>query len=139
MSAPAELATGNENYIYGCVTAVKALAGAPATTSWRRGKKVKGNSVASGTAIATFGKVKNGHFAFKGHAAIFAGYEDGLAMYDQWGGSTDEQRKRFSSRVVPFNCDDYVSNDWEAFYVIELTEDPSGYPMLCGPASTVGG
>ena len=139
VTAPADLATNNDDYIYGCATAVKALTGAPATTSWRRGKKVKGNSIASGTAIATFGKAKNGHFTFKGHAAIFAGYEDGLAMYDQWWNESPIYRRHFSRRVVPYRCGDYVSNDGEAFYVIELTEDPNGDPMFCGPASPAGG
>ena len=134
LTAPADLATGNEEYIYGCATAVKAITGAPVTSSWRRGKKVKGNGIAKGTAIATFARQKDGHFAFKGHAAIFDGYEGGLAMYDQWWGV---KPKRFDRRVVPYRCGGYVSNDAEAFYVIELTEEPSGDPLLCGPTSEV--
>ncbi|MDR1423565.1 MAG: BPSL0067 family protein [Azoarcus sp.] len=139
VTAPADRATGNESYTYGCVTAVKALTGAPGSNDWRRGKKVKGNSITKGTAIATFAREKEGHYAFKEHAAIFDGYEDGLAMYDQWWSSTDEKRKRFSRRIIPFTCGGYVSNDGEAFYVIELTEDPNGDPIFCGLTSTAGG
>jgi len=37
-----------------CVAFVKASSGAPVTSMWKRGQKVKGNNVSKGTAIATF-------------------------------------------------------------------------------------
>ncbi|MDR3088044.1 MAG: BPSL0067 family protein, partial [Azoarcus sp.] len=94
VSAPADKATGNPDIEFGCVTAVKALTGAPATASWRRGKKVKGNTtIVPGTAIATFARQGNGKFLFKGHAAIFCNHMDnGFMVYDQWRGMRFHQR-----------------------------------------------
>jgi hypothetical protein len=123
---------------FGCVTAVKALTGAPGTAQWRRGKKVVGNNVIMPlTAIATFGSQhKSGHFEFKGHAAIFVRHAgDGIVVYDQWWDTDVEKLKRFSERTIPYKCAGYISNDAAAFYVIELTEFPSGNPMFCGKTS----
>jgi hypothetical protein len=47
---------------YGC-----GLCGAPQTSKWKRGKLVKGASVSSYTAIATF----DSSASYKGHAAIY--------------------------------------------------------------------
>jgi len=114
-----------------CVAAVKALAGAPATPAWRRGAKVKGNHhVMPGAAIATFPVVRNAHFGFKGHAAIFIRHTaDGFEVYDQWNGTPLQRRE------ITRNCTGYVSNDTEAFYIIELTEHPSDDPALCSSDS----
>ena len=133
----ADRATGNPFIRFGCVTAVKALANTPPTIAWRRGKKVKGtSSILPGTAIATFGKLGNGMFLFKGHAAIFDKIVGGdLYVYDQWWGNIPSRRKQFNLRPISFNCGGYVSNDAEAFYTIELTEDLSGDPLFCGPDS----
>ena len=124
-----------------CVVAVKRLAQAPKTSFWRRGQKVKGNSIAPGTAIATFPRVHaNGHLEFKGHGAIFIRQTaTSIWVYDQWGEHPPHPAKPFGKREIFFNCGGYVSNDAEAFYVIELVETPSTDPALCGPTSYAGG
>lgn len=123
-----------------CVVSVKALSGVPQTSLWRRGKKVKGNNVLPGTAIATFPKSGgNGHgFRFEGHAAIFVRYTaTGIEVYDQWKPKPSSSGKTFGKRVIPFKCWGHVSDDAEAFFVIELAEVPSHEPALCGPSSHV--
>jgi len=117
----------------GCVAAVKALTGAPETARWRRGKKVKGNNISPGTAIATFPIKENGVFKFKGHAAILhSSHTGGLIIYDQY----YVPSKPFGMRTIQFTCGDYISNDGEAFYVIETIQDTSTTdPALCGPTS----
>lgn len=113
-----------------CVVAVKGLAGAPATGLWRRGEKVRGNNILPGTAIATFPIKSNGQFRFKGHAAIFIRYTaSSFEVYDQW------NEVHLHRREMTKFCEGYVSNDAEAFYVIELSEHPSDDPALCGPTS----
>lgn len=113
-----------------CPMPVKELAGAPATSQWRRGVKVKGNTILPGTAIATFPKQSGGGFRYSGHAAIYIGQSaGGIDVYDQWNG------RRFNIRHIPFRCTNSVSNDGEAFYVIELTEVPSSDPALCSSSS----
>jgi hypothetical protein len=114
--------------------------GVPQTTLWRRGKKVKGNSILPGTAIATFPILSNGKFRFKGHAAIFVRYTaGGIEMYDQWKPSAtnpvNNPGRRFSKRTITYDCSGYVSNDAEAFYVIELAEEPSNEPTMCSSTS----
>jgi hypothetical protein len=100
---------------------------------WRRGKKVVENSVLPGTTIATFPVMlgKGKRFRFKGRSAIFvrnlAG--DGIEVYDQY----LVPSKRFSKRTLDNDCSRSVSNNVAAFYVIELHEDPSSQPALCGP------
>ncbi|MDR2925294.1 MAG: BPSL0067 family protein [Azoarcus sp.] len=115
-----------------CVAAVKALADAPQTSVWRRGKKVKGNSIVPGTAIATF-PIELGNrkfFRFEGHAAIFVQYTAiGIIVYDQW------DSKHFGKRLITYRCGGHVSDDGEAFFVIELVEVPSSEPALCSPSS----
>jgi hypothetical protein len=122
-----------------CVAAVKALTGltSTGTSLWRRGKKVKGNSILPGTAIATFPLGSLGSFRYKGHAAIFVGYEaGGIKVYDQWGPSPGNQDgKRFGTRIIRYKCGGHVSNDGEALFIIELAEVPSNEPALCGPTS----
>ncbi|MDR3088068.1 MAG: BPSL0067 family protein [Azoarcus sp.] len=136
---PRDRGTGNPNIEFGCATAIKALTGAPATASWRRGKKVKGNTtIAPGTAIATFARQANGKFLFKGHAAIFCNHNmgNGFMVYDQWRDAVVDRRKHFSKRPIYPKCKGYVSNDAEAFYFIELVEYSSGDPLFCGPGSS---
>ena len=65
-----------------CVSLVKQATGAPLTTRWIRGVRVKGAKLASGTAIATFGP--NGRYA--GHAALYLGQNaEGIRVVDQSG------------------------------------------------------
>ena len=132
VAAGADAAHINEKVRKGCVAAVKALTGAPETAKWRRGKKVKGNNIPPGTAIATFPVEKDDEpFGFKGHAAIYSFQTEGcLHVYDQ------HENKRFSWQMIRFQCGGYVSNDGEAFYVIETMQDSSTTdPALCGPTS----
>jgi hypothetical protein len=109
-----------------CVASVKALTGAPQTILWRRGKKVKGNNIFPGTAIATFLKKNNttNLYSFEGHSAIFRRYtEEGIEIYDQY----PSPPKRFGKRTIPYNtCGAvYAGNNAEAFYVIDAVQDPS--------------
>jgi hypothetical protein len=120
-----------------CVAAVKALAfggNVVPTSLWRRGKKVVGNSILPGTAIATFPMMlgKGKRFRFKGHSAIFVRYlaGDDIEVYDQY----PVPSKRFGKRILNNDCSRSVSNNAAAFYVIELYEDPSSQPALCGPS-----
>jgi hypothetical protein len=114
-----------------CAVAVKALAGAPETIRWRRGRQVKGDTtIRSGTAIATFPTVNGKHFNYKGHAAIYVSQTAfGIYVYDQW------STKPFGKRLIKFKCGGYVGDDGDAFHVIELTEYPSSTPAVCGPTS----
>lgn len=94
-----------------CVAAAKYFGRTPAAKFWKRGAQVKGNtSVSPGTVIATFdtdGK-------YKGHAAIYDGQTSvDLNVYDQWSG------REFQPRVILFRGSGYVSNDGDAFYVVE--------------------
>jgi len=118
----------------GCVAAVKALTGLIMTPTalWRRGMKVKDNNILPGTAIATFPiMLGNGNsFRFKGHAAIFVGYTaGGFEVYHQWDGVP------FHRKELRYKCSGYVSNDADAFYVIELQEVSSNEPALCSSGS----
>ena len=65
-----------------CVSLVKEATGAPLTARWKRGARVKGAKLASGTAIATFGP--NG--LYSGHAALYLGQNaEGIRVVDQSG------------------------------------------------------
>ena len=101
-----------------CVAYVQAACGAPHTSQWRRGMKVRGNAVAPGTAIATFdadGRYGN-HTDGRSHGAILIAEEaGGLRVWDQWLGQPVHQRLiRFQGgqggRWV---------NDGDRFFVIE--------------------
>jgi len=134
VAAGADASHSSEAVRKGCAAAVKALTGAPQTSLWRRGKKVKGNNILPGTAIATFPTKVGTVFMFKGHAAILAEiHATGLVVYDQY--NTPE--KPFGKRTIKFVCGGYVSNDGEAFYVIEAVQDPlTTNPALCSSTST---
>jgi hypothetical protein len=126
-----------------CVVSVKALTAllGVSTSLWRRGKKVKGNNVLPGTAIATFPIKSNSKFRFKGHAAIFVSEAaNGIWVYDQWApkpsNPTEFPGKRFGKRFIRYKCRCHVSDDGEAFFVIELNEVPSSEPALCSSSST---
>lgn len=99
-----------------CVAYVKAAAGAPATSAWRRGARVRdADDLAAGTAIATFSS--DGHYenvSGRSHAAIFVALEDdGIRVCDQW------RNHPVAERVIRFdNADGGASNDGDAFYVV---------------------
>jgi hypothetical protein len=83
------------------------------TTTWKPGRKVRGNNISPGTAIASFrdGKYQNDH------AAIFVSQDEkGITVYDQY----NHPKKVWGKRVLRFDLPqkgDY-SNDGEYFYTI---------------------
>jgi len=96
-----------------CVILVQKACGVPHTSLWKQGVKVRGSSVAMGTAIATF---ENGVYPNRStgnHAAIFIEETPiGIRVWDQWKGKNVGQRIiRFGGRGP--------SNDGDAFSVIE--------------------
>lgn len=100
-----------------CVRFVQEAARAPHTSHWRRGAKVRGNSVAIGTAIATFSAAGRYENATDGrsHAAILIAEESGgLRVWDQWTGHP------VAPRTIRWHGGQgKASNDGDAFYVIE--------------------
>lgn len=95
-----------------------------ATSTWREGSKVKGNTkIAAGTAIATF---VNGVYPNKSsgnHAAYYISQSgSGIRIMDQW--SNDKNKPTISSRSIRFkgqnSNDSYItpSNNGDAFSVI---------------------
>ncbi len=108
------LAEGQKKYFgesQQCVAAVKHFAGAPETSLWKAGEKVKeSTTIKPGTAIATFDA--NGRY--KGHAAIYDTQDrTALYVYDQWEGTP------FHSRPIYFRGYGRASNDGDQYYVIE--------------------
>ena len=80
-----------------CVDLLKACANTPHTYQWQKGKTVWGNSIPTGTAIATF---KQSKYPNKSgyHAAIYVSQnEKGLYVWDQWHG------KNVHLRLIRFN------------------------------------
>ena len=77
---------------------MKAASGAPVTSEWSQGLQVKGSTLPTGTAIATFdpdGTYGN-HTDGRSHAAIYAGQDAaGLQVWDQWLGQPVHQRTIF--------------------------------------------
>lgn len=70
----------------------------------------EGSAIRPGTVIATF----DADGKYKGHAAIYESQTSvGLTVYDQWSG------REFQPRVILFRGGGYVSNDGDAFYVVE--------------------
>lgn len=83
------------------------------TGTWKPGRKVRGNNISPGTAIASF---RNGVYQ-NDHAAIFVSQDDkGITVYDQY----NHPKKAWGKRVLYFDFarkGDY-SNDGEYFYTI---------------------
>lgn len=85
------------------------------TRTWRQGRKVRGNDISPGTAIASFrdGVYKNDH------AAIFVSQnKTGITVYDQY----NHPKKAWGKRVLKFDvarANDY-SNDGDYFYTITI-------------------
>lgn len=86
-----------------CVELIKGLLGAPSTTLWREGRKLKSNAdqIEPGTAIATFvnGRYPNAQRRGSKHAAIFlrAG-EGGIWVLDQFA-----HQKTAQQRFIPWH------------------------------------
>jgi RHS repeat-associated protein len=97
-----------------CVSIVQICAGAPHTSMWRPGQQVKGNSIAAGTAIATFINGRYPNRPTGNHAAIYISQDkDGIWVYDQWKG------RPLSTRYIRFDDKRSDSNNANKFYVIE--------------------
>jgi hypothetical protein len=99
-----------------CVDYVKKYAGAPVTSVWKQGTKVRGDmTLQKGTAIATFNTLGRYPNMPKGnHAAIYAGQDAiGIWVYDQWTGKSVGKRQiRFKGGVGS------PSDDGDAYSVI---------------------
>lgn len=101
-----------------CVELVKKAAKAPATSTWKKGEKVRGNtSIRVGTAIATFDA--DGHYPNNktgNHAALYLSQNsDRIYVWDQY-----KSKPIPSERPIYFRggtCS--PSNDGDAYYVIE--------------------
>jgi hypothetical protein len=102
-----------------CVAFVQAASGAPLTSAWKQGSKVRAGSIPKGTAIATFnaaGKYTNSTDGTS-HGAIYIGQDEvGVQVWDQWKGQPVHQRTiRFQGGAAGVK----PVNDGDAFYVIE--------------------
>lgn len=100
-----------------CVAFVKKASGAPQTSLWKEGEKVRGAAIQTGTAIATFINGEYPSHPQGNHAAIYVDQNDsGLVVWDQWTGQPVHKRTvRFKG---PENDD--LSNNGDAFSVIEI-------------------
>lgn len=98
-----------------CVAFVKEVSGAPQTSLWKEGEKVRGADIYTGTAIATFFNGVYPSHSHDNHAAIYVSQNaEGLVVWDQWKGQSVHQRTiRFKAGVGD------PSNDGDAFSVIE--------------------
>lgn len=105
-----------------CVALVQTAAGAPHTSKWRRGARVREHAdTPAGTAIATFsvvGRYENRTDGFS-HAAILIGVQaEGLLVWDQWRSHPTAKRTiRYKSSSGPPN------NDGDKYYIIETEDD----------------
>src|SRR3954453_11592376 len=77
-----------------CVDYVERVAGAPLTSRWRPGARVRGDRrIARGTAIATFGADGGYTNGTGNHAAIYLGQDrSGIRVDDQWRGRPVAER-----------------------------------------------
>jgi hypothetical protein len=104
-----------------CVVYVQRACGAPHTSQWRAGAKVRGHpSIAPGTAIATFnpnGRYGN-HTDGRSHAAVFIDQDaGGIMVWDQWTGQPVHQR------VIRFRGGQGKRvNDGDQFCIVEAVE-----------------
>jgi hypothetical protein len=101
-----------------CVAFVQQAAGVPNTSQWKEGQKVRGSTIAKGTAIATF---QGGVYPNKktgNHAAIYDGQDkNGIWVWDQWKSKTATHLVQ--RRYIPFRGGKgSPSNDGDAFSVI---------------------
>lgn len=98
-----------------CVAFVKEASGAPQTSLWKEGEKVRGSDIPTGTAIATFINGEYPSHPHGNHAAIYVNQNDaGILVWDQWVGHP------VSQRTIRFNGGaGSPSNDGDTFSVIE--------------------
>jgi|HubBroStandDraft_3_1064219.scaffolds.fasta_scaffold00005_18 hypothetical protein len=104
-----------------CVRYVQLASGAPHTSRWRRGAKVRGHpDIRYGTVIATFDPLGTygNHTDGRSHAAIFVRHDpEGIRVWDQWVGHPVAQRviryRGGQGRAV---------NDGDQFFIVEGPE-----------------
>ena len=101
-----------------CVAYVRELTGLPPTSSWCRGARVCGSTIATGTAIATFdpdGTYGN-HTDGRSHAAIVIGvHTGGITVVDQW------VNHPVARRTIRWRKGNGLPvNDGNAYYMIEV-------------------
>lgn len=106
-----------------CVTFIQKAMGAPRTSLWKEGQKIRKlapgepDPIAPGTAIATF---VDGAYPQSGstgkHAAVYLGQnQNGIQVLDQW-----RKQGQVSERTIPWSSTrPGLSNDGKAFSVIE--------------------
>lgn len=101
-----------------CVPFVREVTGAPRSTDWRRGDRVRDVSPPPGTAIATFDDDGNypSHTDGRSHAAILiAVTSNGLLVADQWQGQPVHERViRYRDGVGD------AANDGDQFFIVEI-------------------
>jgi hypothetical protein len=103
-----------------CVAFVKEASGAPQTSRWKEGERVRGAAgILTGTAIATFINGRYPSHRHGNHAAIYVEQNaDGLVVWDQW--VHDHQKHPVSKRLISFKGGvGSPSDDGDAFSVIE--------------------
>jgi hypothetical protein len=102
-----------------CVALVQAATGAPVTSLWLKGPKVKGSSkIPVGTAIATFdAEGKYANHSTGNHAALFVSVSDaGIVVVDQW---AKKDPAKPSRRTLRFrDGKGSASNDGDQFSVV---------------------
>ena len=105
-----------------CVTLVKNHTSVGWTGNWRQGDNVvSANSLAQGTAIATFVNGRYANQSHGNHAAFYMGQvSDGIYIMDQWR-SKAAIGKRFIRRKGKDSNGNFIdpSNNVDAFFVIE--------------------
>jgi len=111
-----------------CVDFVKTASGAPSTKDWKEGIKVKGATIAPGTAIPK-GLPKGQHATFKNgtypneatgnHAAIYVSQDaHGITVWDQW--KNKKMVQPVHERKIRFKGGEgSPSDDGDAYSVIE--------------------
>lgn len=105
-----------------CVRYVQECAGAPHTSRWRQGRRVRGHTnVRFGTAIATFSPIGQYENRTDGgsHAAIFVEHHpSGIMVWDQWVGHP------VAKRLIAYRGrQGRKVNDGDQFYVIEELDE----------------
>ncbi len=110
--------TGWNNHIGECATGVQYVCYKSGdllgkTSHWKKGKKVRGNSVAPGTAIASF---RNEVYTDDHAAILIAERPDGLEVWDQF----NNPQKPWGTRILKFDYSGShpYSNDGDRFSVI---------------------
>lgn len=105
-----------------CVALVKEYAGAPQTSLWKEGARVKGDkTLKKGTAIATFVDGKYQNRSTGNHAALYLSQDAaGIWVIDQWSTSGTIRKRQLSFRgTKPDGTYVNPSNNGDAFSVIE--------------------